>query len=51
MEQVYCLKCKKKTECTKVGDIINTKNNRRMQKYTCKEHGHKICRFVKKNPN
>jgi hypothetical protein len=46
-ELVYCLKCKKKCECEKVGGIVITKNNRHMQKYECKL-GHKVCRFVKK---
>lgn len=46
-EQVYCVKCREKTDNDGDGKIVLTKNGRRCLKVPCAECGTKKCRFLK----
>jgi len=50
MAQGQCLKCKKQVEISN-GEIVPTKNNRRMLKGTCPDCGRVVCRMLGKEDN
>ena len=45
MTDIFCVKCKRKTENGKVKHVM-TKNNRAMDKTTCRDCGITKCKFV-----
>lgn len=47
MPNMFCVKCKKKTETGDIKEII-TKNKRKMKQGLCKVCGTKKCQFIKK---